>query len=410
MTIGSPADGDLGAPADPRSPDTMTTLRRYQRFLLILVGGTLLAGYLLNTTVNPWRVTPAPWSAESLEPYRAIENAWNRTAKAGLVRSADWDAAIFGSSRADIAFDPRHPLFDGMRCVNLGLNAANLVENQAAFDDFMDHEPARLVVFAIDAGDLTTPPAGRNLTDFALSPFDRGADPVERTLRHHFGISTLAASIGTLGRAIRGSPADHTPQGFRRDAAFPPNQRQLIAGLYLATTSRMIEGRIRHDQLDPVKLGLLDAIVERCRASGTRLVLLLTPNHALFQLAPPALDDPDPYYSRDRAALAARVGGGVEFWDFLDAHPLNAEPLPPVGQPSAHFENWIDLFHATSTLGDRMLDRIHGQPGDYGVRLTPERVETRVREVREGLGRHAASHPEDVAFLHRSLDRYRPQP
>lgn len=395
---------------EPQVTTRAMPLRRYHRFLLVLLGATLVAGYVLNTSVNPWRVTPTAWSVDSLEPYRAIENAWNRTSKAGLMRSGDWDAAIFGSSRVDIALDPNHRLFAGRRCVNLGLNAAGLAENHAAFDYFMDHETPQLVVLAIDAGDLTTPLPGLNPTDFPVSPLDPTGDPFERELRYHFGISTMAASGATLGRALRQSPADHSPQGFRHTAPFPPNQRQLIAGLYLATTSRLIQNRREHNRINPDKLALLDSIISRCRDSGTRLILLLTPNHALFQLAPLALGDPDPYFSRDRAALAERAGQGVEVWDFLDAHPLNAEPLPPSDSPSAHFEHWIDLFHATATIGNLMLDRLAGQAGDYGVRLTPGQVDSRVAQVRAGLARYATTHPGDHDFLHHSLDRYRPQP
>ncbi|BCX49471.1 polysaccharide deacetylase [Haloferula helveola] len=386
----------------------MRSLRRYHAFLIVLLVGTVVLGYGLNTVVNPWRVTPTSWSSQKLEPYREIDNTWNRTAKAGLVRSGTWDAAMFGSSRVDIALDPKHPLFDGMRCANLGLNAAQLFENKAIFDYFMDREDAKLVVFAIDAGDLTTPPPKRNPTDFALSPLDRDADPIERELRYHLGISTCASSFETLGRAVGNEPADHTPEGFRHDSEFPKDLRQTIAGLYLATTVRMVEGRKRYGKLDPTKLEVIRSIVERCRQDGTRLVFLITPNHALFQTCYRELGDPDPWFEKDRAALAQFASPGVEIWDFLDGHALNAEPLPPADQPGAHFDHWIDLFHATPEVGNLILDRIAGKAGNYGRRLEPDSVEARVREVQQGVDRYLEANPDDLNFLRKSLKRYQP--
>jgi len=385
-------------------------LRRYQSFLLVLVIGTAMLGYALNTWVNPWRVTPTAWSSAKFNDYRAIDNEWNRTAKAGLAASGNWSAAMFGSSRVDIAFDPMHPIFEGMACVNLGLNAASITENHTIFSHFIEHHDPELVVFAIDPGDLTTPSSSYNLTDYSLSPLNPDADPIERELRYREGISTLAASVDTIQRRIKDQPADHTPQGFRRDAPFPDNQRQLIAGLYLATTVRMVKGRTRFGQLDPIKLDLLDDIIARCKEKGSRLVFLLTPNHGLFQLSYAELGDPDPIFEADRRALAKRASEDVEIWDFLDAHPINIEPLPPADPPSGHLRYWIDLFHATPEVGNLMLDRIQTGTGDYGTQLTPDSLESRLKQVQDGLDAYRSSRPSDVAFLQKSLDRYRPKP
>jgi hypothetical protein len=390
------------------------SLRRYQTFFLLLLAGLVLAGFALNAWVNPWRVTPMPWTSRSLEPYRAIEINWNRTSKAGLVRSGDWDAAMFGSSRVDIQLDPTHPAFDGLRCVNLGLNAGLLGENHAMFRYYIDRENPRLVVLAIDPGDLSAPPPRHNLTDFPLSPLDPDAPPFERELRYRAGISTLAASFATLARAARDQPADHTPQGFRRHAAFPANQRQLIASLYMATTYRMAVGHGVHGGLSPRKTAMMEDIVARCRARNARLVIFFTPNHALFQLAFRELNQRDPYFERERrylAGLAARANAAapeappIEVWDFLDGHPLNAPPLPPADRPGSHLDGWIDLFHATPAIGGRMLDRLRG-PGDYGTRLFPENVAARVALVRSQLEDYATRHPDDLAFLRQSLSKF----
>lgn len=388
----------------------MKALKRYQCFLLALAVATVAAAFILNTWVNPLRVTPALWTSDSFEEYRAIDNKWNRTAKAGLASSKAWDAAMFGSSRVDIAFDPEHRLFEGINCVNLGLNAGNIPENHAIFSYFMDHNHPRLIIFTIDAGDLTMPSAEFNPTDFSLSPLNSEADPVERNLRYCFGISTLAASVEAMERRIQGRLADHTPQGFRRVAQFPETPRKLIAGLYLATTTRMAQKRTRYARLNPEKLELLDDIIDRCKEKEARLIFLFTPSHGLFQLAFEELGDPDPVFASERRALADRASDGVEVWDFLDAHPVNTEPLPPADQPSEHFHHWLDLFHSTPEIGDTMLDRISGEPGDYGARLTPETIDARIEKVSAGLEAYRDQASDDVKFLIKALERHRSEP
>ena len=373
------------------------------RFLLATLAVLAVSGFLLNTCVDPWRVAPAPWTSDALDEYRTIDNAWNRTAKAGLLRSGDWDAAIFGSSRVDIAFDPGHPMFDGLRCVNLGLNAANLVENHRIFDRFMSTSRPRLVVFAVDPGDLTTAPWKMNPTDFALSPLDPSAPAIERECRYRFGVSTLRASVEVLGRAMGKKPGSHTAAGFRRDSPVPEDTRSLIAGLYSATTVRLVRDRDRVAGVDPVKRSLLEDVVRQCQARGVRLVLMLTPNHVLFQASPQVLGGVDPFFSRDREELARHAGEGVEVWDFLDVHPINAEALP-AGR--GHFEWWIDSFHATPRLGGLVLDRIGGAAGDYGVMLAPAVVAGRVGEIGTGIEAWRDGRPEDFDFLVECLSRY----
>lgn len=396
----------------------MRALKRYQTFFLLLLLGTVVGGFALNTTVNPWRVTPTPWTAPKLEPYRASDDKWKRTAKAGLIRSGTWDAAMFGSSRVDKQLDPTHPAFDGMRCANLGLTAGLLVENHAIFRYFIERQNPRLVVLAIDAGDLSTSPPKVNNTDFPLSPLDPAGNPLERELRYRFGVSTIVESFATISRALRERPADHSPQGFQANAPFPENQRLLISSLYLSTTYRMAMAHTAHDGLSKEKIALVEDIIAACREKNTRLVIFFTPNHALFQLAYRELGDPDPYFAKDRRALAELASKAnadapdappVEVWDFLDGHPLNSPPLPPADPPGSHLDGWIDLFHATPAIGGQMLDRLNG-PGSYGVRLEPESIDARVEHVRAQLDDYATRHPEDLEFLKKSLAKFQSAP
>ena len=193
----------------------MRALKRYQTFFLLLILGMAIGGFALNTTVNPWRVTPTPWTSEKLEPYRAIEISWNRTSKAGLVRSGNWDAAMFGSSRVDIGLDPQHPVFDGMQCANLGLNAGLLVENHAMFRYFIERQTPRLVILAIDAGDLSTPPPRVNNT---TSRSRRSIPPVTRS---------NASSATTWAFPPWPRPS---PPSAARSRTSPPSTRRRASG------------------------------------------------------------------------------------------------------------------------------------------------------------------------------------
>lgn len=403
----------------------MRALARYQLFFLALLAATVLGALALTSWVNPWRVTPAPWSSDSLDEHREVENRWNRTAKAGLIRSGDWDAALFGSSRVDISLDPEHPAFDGMRCVNLGLNAAGIGENHAIFQYYIERHDPRLVVFCIDPGDLTSAHPQAPLGDFTISPLDPAADPLERELRYHAGVSALIDSGATVMRSLRDQAAVHTTHGFRRDAPFPDNQRALIASLYLSTTYRLAHRRMEFAHastsgpLNPEKTALVDDIIRRCREKNARLVIFIPPNHALFQVAFRELGDPDPHFARDRRALAERVAAAntaapdappVELWDFLDAHPFNSPPLPPAGDPAAHLPDWIDLFHSTSRLGNLMLDLLAADSETatppYGILLTPDILDSRIADVAAGLDAYTRDHPEDIEFLRESLARF----
>jgi len=399
----------------------MRALSRYRTFFLILLGAATLGALGLTSWVNPWRVTPAPWSDSGFEPYRDIEGNWNATTKTGLVRSERWDAALFGSSRTDIALDPRHPAFEGLRCANLGLNAAGIGENHAIFSYFMDHEESPcLVVFSIDPGDISTPDRKRFKGDFPLSPLDPASDPVERELRYRAGVTALAACGETISRRLRDQPAEHTPQGFRRNAEFPEDQRRLVASLYLPVTYRYALKHKRTDALNPHKLALVDDIIRRCREKGARLVFFIPPNQALFMLTFRELGDPDPFFARDRRALAERVAAAnaaapdappVELWDFLDAHPLNCQPLPPPDDPAAHMEDWLDIYHSAHPIGNLMLDRLLPENPSpvsppYGVLLAPDLVDSRVAAIASGLDAYAAAHPGDIAFLRNTLAKF----
>ena len=99
--------------------------------LLSILAVALVVSLGVNTTVNPWRVTPFPWSAAKLDPYRDISSQI-RTGKAGIVRSTPAiKVGIIGSSRVANGLDPENPAWGDRTAVNLGCSGGFFYEAEA---------------------------------------------------------------------------------------------------------------------------------------------------------------------------------------------------------------------------------------------------------------------------------------
>lgn len=100
---------------------------------LILIGGIVIftvVTALVNTWVNPLRVTPSPWSSPDFEPYRDISSQI-RTEKAGIIRSHERvDVAFLGSSRVENGLDPDLDEWSGKEVLNLGCSDGYVYESK----------------------------------------------------------------------------------------------------------------------------------------------------------------------------------------------------------------------------------------------------------------------------------------
>jgi hypothetical protein len=378
--------------------------RRYASVMLAgLVVATLFAA-VINTWIDPFRVTGAPWASAEADPYRDI-SASTRTGKAGLIRSRDdWQAGIFGSSRVISTLDPEAPGWAGKKAVNLGMPGAFLYENIAMAEYFISRQPAETLLFGIDPGDLTNARDTRPMVDFMASPLSRDG-VLDRELRYVFGMSTLETSLETLGLQWKKTPAEYNPHGFRNrlggtgggGAAAPgTSQLNFIKNRFIddaRVTAKPGEGT----KVNPEKAALLESLMQHCREKGARLVLYLHPNHVLLQAKSSDIGKAEIPFETDRRALveivervnATGAGPQVELWDFYSYHPYNCERVRPIAGEPAAIVHWRDLEHFTKDVGDGMLSLMMGwevkdeRLVQYGSRLSSENLDARITALRE---------------------------
>lgn len=396
-----------------------TAYRRFNRILLGFAAGLVLLIIAVNTRINPLWVTPTPWTDPSFAEYRPIYRH-QRTGKAGIVRSTPWEAAFFGSSRVDIAFDPLHPGWQGKPVANLAVSAGTLPETAAILRYTLERCPLDTAIVGIDLGDISGEGSAYKTTGFMESPFNPKGDAVERELRYLGGVSTFETAVQTIRNKAAGELPEYTPQGHRLRHQDKPNVRQII---FDDAIPHAVRGtRRRKHSLDGAsawKTSLVRQILADTKRRDTRLVIVIPPNHAAYISVYFHSGDPDPTFTVDRGELvrlvaesnAAHPGAKpAEIWDFNDFHPLNCEPIP---EDKSRMHWWLDGTHARKALGDVMLARVMGWPtppggADFGIRLTPETLAARDRTLREGYARLPKDHPAIWKFMTESVAKYQP--
>lgn len=388
--------------------------RRYACFLLGALGLACAVTGGVNTTVNPWRVTPVPWQAESLEPFRGQAERL-RTRKAGLLRSGDWRIALVGSSRTANGLDPDHPGWGRGDVVNLGCSAAFLHESTAIARHFVEREEAELIVLGIDPGDLTSPVDTRPMFDFAQSPFAPDAG-VESELRYVFGLSTLDASRDLVSRAKKGVAGEYGPKGMRQ-------ARQEQGRSLMKFMARTIAYRTELETTDaagpdrpvnPAKLAALRGLMEACRQRGCRLILFFQPTHALMHAEAAHRGSGMIPFAAERRLLVELVAEThakhpgqppIDLWDFCLYHPLHCEPLPLDDPQDGRIPHWRDLGHYVPEVGGEMLGMMLGWPtarpewAGIGRRLDAAVLDDHLAEIAAGYQRYlSVDGARDVAW------------
>lgn len=376
----------------------MSAFRGYSIGLVAVIAVTSLVSLALNTFVNPWRVTPMPWSSQELDPYRDISSQI-RTGKAGIVRAnPKIDVGLVGSSRVANGLDPEFSGWQHQSVVNLGCSGGFIYESSALARYLMEERKVELVIFGVDPGDLSSKTDTRPMGDFHASPLAGNEDRFNREIRYVIGVSTLEASVETLKRASTGEPTQYTPKGLR---ARPKKKGQRSQ---LDFIKARIQGEAEFDVPDtskpavnPDKARVLEELMRQARQKGVRFIAFIHPTHALMNARAADATNPPVVFEHERRAVldlalkvnAEQLGGPpVEVWDFADYHPLNCDPLPQ--DREAAMPHWGDLGHYSIEVGNVIQSRIMGWPvpmpgaESYGSKLTPETIEPWFNHVREG--------------------------
>ena len=406
------------------------TYRAYLRTWLLVTCAIVLAVALFNLVVDPYGV------------YRIAEfDGFNRVkARAGqrgslfkvhALERIRPTSVILGNSRAEVGFDPAHPAFarTGGPAVNLALPGKGLEVSVQFLRHAISLKPPKIAIVGLDFVDArTSGNPQRALHDYQqlskqmsapLRDWQRGiADHVD-TLA---SLDALYDAISTIRANRRPNPPELTELGFNPMREYVEIAR--AEGYYALFLQRDLENAKSYLQgpKDVFVQGsrtssyfeALRELIASCREAGIELHLVIYPYHAhileLFHLT--GLWTPFEDWKRrlvqilqEEAALRA-AAVSYSLWDFSGYNEFTTERIPERDDRRSQTKWYWEAGHFKKDLGDRILDRILGDPSprqspgeNLGVNLVSSNIEQHLSQVRTGRLLYHRDYPGDTAQL-----------
>jgi hypothetical protein len=382
-----------------------------RQFFLTLVFGTLgglAATVSFNFVVDPF------WYFRKVElaGFNAVKPKFvnfERHVKPALVAREQPEAIIFGSSFAEIGFDPlNHNFTDGGRLsgYNFGIAGATWREVQCYIEYALARARPQRILVGISLGAMPRVDCGKQIADMT-SP-----DLVSFLL----STDALKASISTVWEQRKGA-GSHTREGL----------------FYYAKAAPEVDSRFReffrtHEQVCPiddlaaqhaktltlplpppakaVDFSGLTHVLELAAEQRIDVFLVVYPVHTYI--------DELGYLCgtyRNTWAMVSKLGQlvarmprrasvRVELWDFPDYNSLTGERVT-----SDVMRYWQDPRHFNSELGDIVLAQIFGAQEaslpQFGYRVVPGAEATQFERVTRERQAYVAKH----AWFLRDLER-----
>lgn len=378
---------------------SQTRTLSHRRFLLTLLAGVLVVlalGAGFNFMVDPY--ASFRWSdIKGFNDQKTLRRDGGRVNKALILGHTKFDVLFYGTSRGEMGFDPSSPALSGAFAFNASLSDSNMAELARAAQYAARHQSPKLVVVGLDLMMFGTRTATGG--DFERSGF-AGASPWPVYARRLLSLQAFDDSGWVLFSSVKG-----LRQSFAKDGSYDIGARKKSFD-HRAEMDSAIRSQLAPTTMDktyagfryvPERMEDLKRLLAAFDPAKTRVVLALTPIHAKV-LEAKAAAGLMPVWEQWKRDLAATVAGSkAELWDFSGYNPITSEDIPR--DPVTRMRWYWDGSHFTKAAGTLMLDRVLNAKGDesFGIRLSPDNVESVIARIRAERAAYAASHAGEVA-------------
>lgn len=332
----------------------------------------------------------------AIKPHLDHHQVLSKARVAGRMCSS---VGIFGNSRAEIGFDPDHPLFHqpGMDAYNHAIPGSALITSlqQLAWLEKSACAP-KVIILGVEFFDFLG--AKKSLAPRVLEPVPAITAPV--LAETVFSITAVRDSIATLWLQRAEYPEMVTRRGFNPLLTYILEAKN--NGYYALFRQRADENKKnwmrRKRWIMPPVGGVsedtedLDQFLAIAARSGAKVHIVIYPYHAQIRLMMEKLGL-SPLYDEWRnllVATAAKHAKGkaeIDIYDFSALTPETLEAIPARGDRRTELKYYWEAGHFKKALGDMVLQQVvAGTPG-FGSKLDSASMSAWLQEDRQRIQR-----------------------
>ena len=373
-------------------------MRRFVVLLLLSVGLSLGLVGGLNRVVDPfWYFRDV--EVTGLNAVKTKFRWYERHVKPAIVARERPQALIFGSSYAEIGFDPTNAAFTAgrtLRAYNFAIAGASWQDTFCYVDYALRHAQVKRIVLGVHPGALP-------IADCTKAQAELEGPGWGELL---FSATALKASLSTMVEQRRDSPS-HTREGLyfytRGDPAterhFREGMRSRLSALPNCTLEQaavLPAAAGPQNAATPIDLSAVEYLIKAARERGIQVELVFYPSHVFaLELVAQCGRLPAIWEAlRQTAALldSSAKGAAVRAWEFFGYNEVTGER---VGNAMRY---WQDPEHFNYEMGDLMLDemfaeRADGGPHRLGRPVSLRELERRLPAFLQERTRFIESHP-----------------
>ncbi|MDY6802766.1 MAG: hypothetical protein SXA11_03035 [Cyanobacteriota bacterium] len=355
----------------------------------------------MNIAIDPYGILGIP-AISRLNKVKPIKSQNVRLFKAVDVSRVKPEMVFLGSSRTDYGMNPSHPALQNYQPVyNLAILGANMYEVRRYFEHAIANQ-SNLKKAIINIDFFMFNDLKKETPDFKESRLEKTGLTVSDAFNSIFSIDGLIASARTVKTNIENPTAvgPYYPNGQRdaEDTIENIYGNQPTRDIFRKTlkSNGFIDRANRGEKVYEISqsyLKELQIIVDLCKKKGIDCQIFISPSHATHRESILVSGVWQLFEEWQREIVKI-----TPVWSFSGYNSITTEPI------SDSMKNYIDPSHYRSEVGDLVINRLFGAnedrvPDDFGVLLTPENIEDRIKQVRSDREIWAKKHPDEVKLV-----------
>jgi hypothetical protein len=376
-------------------PAMWTSYLRWMLYTCVLAIATVGA---FNAFMDPLGVFnfPRVVGVNSIKPYLDHHRELTRYENSRRVCA---DTGFFGNSRAGIGFDPESPALAarGLQAYNHAIpgTGARTTYQQLLWLQATGCLP-KTAFIGVDFFDFLGGALPRALPTLDTIPAPK--KDMRFFAESVFSIAGLRDSLSTLLVQRLKFPAIVTDHGFNPLLNYIP---EIAQNGHYAMFRQRAEDNVRSLKRKPLRLrpdqggrsddeAVTEASLARLASAGSTTYVIIYPYHAQIRLLIERLGMGELFSAWKRlifeiAMHQSTKDGVVEVWDFSGISPETLEEIPIKGDYKTQLKYFWEAGHFKKELGDLVMARVQGMPGNFGIKLNPSTLESWLAEDRRRM-------------------------